>query len=828
MEEIELLNSQIERQQKTHEQVINDLEDKILALNASNQWLLSHNESLNRQLKDLKHKVKNKEKEYPDLIEPIQDIMYRISPEGFVTFISSSVQAHLGYIEEEIIGRHFTDLVLPEYSDFLVSAYIKMIEEKIETSYNEFPIKAKNGSTIWIGQTCRLLENGNLVAVARDISDRKIAEDSLNKTKSRFASLITNLQKGVLVEDEDGKIVLVNKLFCDIFDIPNLPANLIGKTISDVAHEGKYLFKESEKFALKIAKILDEKQIVVDEKLEMVDERILLRNFFPIFLENQYRGHFWEYSDITQQYISQELIRKSEEKYRGILNNVEMGLVEVDNDHIIIRAYDRFCKMVGYTEEELVGKNAKILFVPEEFDRVVSIQQIERLKGNSSTYELQLKRKDESLIWSIISGVPILGENGKVVGAMGIHYDINERKLLVEELEQAKQIAENAIQSEKQFLANMSHEIRTPLNAIIGMTHLLFDTSPSKQQQEYLDILKNSADFLLSLVSDLLDMAKIETGKMEVQNNPFDLVALLKNTQRFFQVKIDIRPVEISLMIDEHISGNYIGDNLILSKILSNIIGNAEKFTEKGSIGISVKSVKQWDELHWIEFKIEDTGIVMPDWDMDTVSQKIKQINAYDHKGMGLGLSITKQLVEILGGNISVKSEEEIGTTFIFTLPYKKLENIDLPAALKIQTAPKELNSCHILVAEDNVMNQKYISTLLNKWEINYVIAIDGSKAVEQAQKQLFDLILMDIQMPNIDGYEATYTIRNTKNLNQNTPIVALTASAMPEQKIKAMEVGMNDFVTKPFTPNNLLNIVQSFINSSTTIKNKDSKVETF
>ena len=828
MEEIELLNSQIERQQKTHEQVINDLEDKIFALNASNQWLLSHNESLNSQLKDLKHKVKNKQKEYPELIEPIQDIMYRISPEGFITFLSSPVKAYLGYFEEELIGRHFTDLVLPEYSEFLVSAYIKMIEEKIETSYNEFPIKAKNGSIIWIGQTSRLLENGNLVAVARDISDRKIAEDSLSITKSRLASLITNLQKGVLVEDEDGKIVLVNKLFCDIFDIPNLPANLIGKTISDVAHEGKHLFKESEKFALKIAKILDEKQIVVDEKLEMVDERILLRNFIPIFLENQYRGHFWEYSDITQQYTSQELIRKSEEKYRGILNNVEMGLVEVDNDHIIIRAYDRFCKMVGYTEEELVGKNAKILFVPEEFDRVVSKQQIERLKGNSSTYELQLKRKDESLIWSIISGVPILGENGKVVGAMGIHYDINERKLLVEELEQAKQIAENAIQSEKQFLANMSHEIRTPLNAIIGMTHLLFDTSPSKQQQEYLDILKNSADFLLSLVSDLLDMAKIETGKMEVQNNPFDLVSLLKNTQRFFQVKIDIRPVEISLMIDDHISGNYIGDNLILSKILSNIIGNAEKFTEKGSIDISVKSIKQWDELHWIEFKIEDTGIVMPDWDMDTVSQKIKQIDAYDHKGMGLGLSITKQLVEILGGNISVKSEEEIGTTFIFTLPYKKLENVDLPAALKIQTAPKELNSCHILVAEDNVMNQKYISTLLNKWEINYVIATDGGKAVEHAQKQLFDLILMDIQMPNIDGYEATYTIRNTKNLNQNTPIVALTASAMPEQKIKAMEVGMNDFVTKPFTPNNLLNIVQSFINSSTTIKNKDSKVETF
>lgn len=814
MERIELLNPQIVIHQKALEQSLKILEEKILVLNDSNQRLLSLNENLSTQLKDVTNKLESKEKEYPNFLEPIQDIMYRISPEGKITYVSTAVKERIGYVEEEIIGRHFTDLVLPEYKEVLVTAYKKMIEEKIATNYHEFPVKARNGNVIWIGQTSRLLENDNLVAVVRDISDRKISEDLLSITKSRLASLITNLQKGVLVEDENMKIVLVNKLFCDIFNISDVPENLIGRNISDVARERKHLFKQPENYVLRTVKILDEKQIVVDEKLEMVDGHILLRNFIPIFLDNQYRGHFWEYTDITEQYTSQELIRKSEEKYRGILNNVEMGLVEVDNNQIIIRAYDRFCKMVGYTEEELVGKNAKLLFIPEEFEKISCEQQIERLKGNSSTYDLQLKRKDKSLIWSIISGVPILGENGEVVGSMGIHYDINERKLLVQELERAKQIAEDARQSEKQFLANMSHEIRTPLNAIIGMTHLLFDTFLSSQQHEYLDILKTSTNFLLGLVSDLLDMAKIESGKIEVHNHPFDLVALLKTTHRLFQIKIDNRPVEISLTIDESISGNYIGDNLILSKILLNIIGNAEKFTKKGCIDITVKSKNQIDELHWIEFKIKDTGNVIPTWDTDTVSPTIKQINAYDHKGMGLGLSITKQLVEIQGGNITVKSKEGVGTTFIFNLPYKKSENTVSSSTHTTQIAPKALNKCHILVAEDNLMNQKYISSLLNKWEINYTIVIDGSKAVEEAQKQLFDLILMDIQMPNMDGYEATNTIRNTENLNQKTPIIALTASAMPEQKIKAMEVGMNDFVTKPFTPNNLLNILQSFINS--------------
>lgn len=569
MQKIEILKSQIERERIAHEKDINILKEKIVALNASNERLLRLNEKLTTQGKGENLWLENKEKRYPELIESIHDIMYQITSEGTFTFISSTVKERLGFVENEIIGRHFTDLVLPAYKESLFASYKKMITEKIPTTYYEFPVRAKNGKIIWIGQTSRLIENDNLVAVARDITDRKVAEDSLSITMSRFASLIANLQKGILVEDENKKIILVNQLFCDIFKISDQPDNLVGKTISEIIKDDKNLFKNSENYFSETARILHEKQLMVDEKLEMKNGNILLRTFIPIFLENHYRGHLWEYTDITKQYNSQELIRKSEEKYRGILNSVEMGLVEVDNNQIIIRAYDRFCKMVGYSENELVGKNAKTLFLPDEFDKIINGQQLERLKGNSSSYELQLRKKDGGLIWTIISGVPILGENGQVVGSMGIFYDINERKDLIIELEQAKKIAEDARQSERQFLANMSHEIRTPLNAIIGMTHLLFDTSPTAQQDEYLHILKTSANFLLNLVSDLLDMAKIESGKIEVQNNSFDLIGLLKTTKQLFQIKVENRPIEISLMIDERISGNYIGDNLILNSIQS-------------------------------------------------------------------------------------------------------------------------------------------------------------------------------------------------------------------------------------------------------------------
>ncbi len=821
MEEVEILKRRVEREQKARRQAERILEEKALALYTTNEQLKHLNENLEKQVNEGIFELQDTEKRYRELIESVQDIIYKISTDGYFTFVNSVVVNRLGYTENEIIGRHFTELVEPDYAIPLTETYRAMIEHKTESTYNEFPVKAKDGRIVWIGQTVRLIKNGDsvveLVAVARDISDRKATEDSLRATQTRLSTLITNLQKGVLVEDENRKIVLVNQQFCDTFSIQAPPETLIGMDCSNSAEQTKHLFKHPNIFIAKINKILEKKTLIVDENLQMADGRILLRTYIPIYLEKQYRGHLWEYADITEQYNARELIRKSEEKYRGIMNNMELGLLEVDNDQIIIRAYDSFCEMVGYTQDELVGKSAPELFLPEEFDQVLNNNQDERKKGSASSYELQLKKKDGTRLWVIISGAPILDEDGEVVGSMGIHYDITERKKLEQELELAKLIAEQARQSEKQFLANMSHEIRTPLNAIIGMTHLLFDTRPNKQQYEYLDILKTSADFLLTLISDLLDMAKIEAGKVEVQNHPFDLTGLLRTTQRLFQIKIENRPIELNLMIDGRISGYYIGDDLILNQILLNLIGNAEKFTEKGSIDITVKQKKQDEEFDWIEFKIEDTGSGIPAEKIDLIFQKFKQINSHGHKhkGTGLGLAITKQLVEIQGGTISVDSQEGIGSTFTFMLPYKKSESEILPTINEIQLAPKNINGSYVLVAEDNIMNQKYISSLLTKWEINFVIASDGKKAVEHAQKKLFDLILMDIQMPNMDGYEASITIRNTKCLNQKTPIIALTASAMLDQKSKAMSAGMNDFVTKPFAPNNLLSILQRYIGNT-------------
>ncbi len=505
--------------------------------------------------------------------------------------------------------------------------------------------------------------------------------------------------------------------------------------------------------------------------------------------------------------------RESEEKYRGIIENMELGLLEVDNNDVIVRAYDRFCQMVGYSADELIGKQAAAIFLDEELVSIIFEQNEKRKEGKTGVYEIPLRIKDGSIRWVLVSGAPIHNLNGEVVGSIGIHYDISDKKRLIEDLAQAKQLAEESQMAEKQFLANMSHEIRTPLNAIIGMAHLLYDTQPTAEQREYLDVLKNSSNFLHALISDILDMSKIEAGQIEVIPKEIDLVGMIRTHQKAFEMKTEGRPIEVEALLDARLEGIYIGDELLLNQVLNNLLSNAEKFTEKGTIGISVKKLQKQGDDVLLQFQVYDTGIGIGEDQINLIFQKFKQVNLQDrHKtqGTGLGLAIVKQLVEIMGGEIMVKSIPNEGTTFTFTLPLKKAR-ANSARVLTPNTPPPiatndaDIQQMYLLMVEDNVMNRKYLGTLLEKWKVKYDFAINGKEAIPLIQKTKYDLILMDIQMPIMDGYETTVAIRNTHNLNQNTTIVALTASAMNSQKNQAFDVGMDDYLSKPFTPAQLL-----------------------
>lgn len=819
-QDIALLERRLTREKTARKQAEAILEKKALELYNANDQLQHLNENLEQQIRDKLAELQQSEQRYRQLIESVEDIIYKISPDGIFTFVSPVVEKLLGFTEFEFVGRHFTEFIQFDYRQLLVTFYQSMLDNRQASTYMEFPVVSKTGQTVWIGQTVRLIEADDqvteLVAVARDVSARKQAEMALKATQIRLSTMITGLQSGVLVKDEQRRVILVNQLFCDIFGITERPDQLIGMDYAKAAESFKHLMTNPDEFVQQAEHLVANRQATVGEEISMVNGRILERDYIPIFQGDEYMGHLWNYNDVTEKYTARERIRRSEEKYRGIMNNMELGLLEVDNDQIITRAYERFCEMLGYSEDELVGQNMTDFLVPAEFIDIIEQQQRERLQGSAGSYEIQMITKGGDRIWTLVSGVPISDENGDVVGSMGIHFNLTERKLLEQELARAKQIADAARQAEKQFLANMSHEIRTPLNAVIGMSHLLFDTRPTQQQREYIDILKTSADFLHSLISDLLDMTKIEAGRIEVHARPFDLAGLLRATQKVFEMKLQSRPISVDVMLDARIIGDFVGDDLMLNQILMNLVGNAEKFTEEGNIQITAKIKKEEEGQFWIEFKVFDTGIGIPEEKIDLVFQKFKQVNpnGHKHKGTGLGLAISKELVEIQGGTISVKSQFGQGSVFTFTLPFAKSL---LPAEPKNKAEGTlalldGLAGCHVLVVEDNLMNQTYIGSLLTKWKIVYTLATDGKKAVEEAKKQPFDMILMDIQMPIMDGYEATVLIRSTQNPNKNAPVIALTASAMLDHKSIAMEAGMDDFLTKPFDPGQLLTLLQQYI----------------
>ena len=833
-EEIELLKRQLAREKAARLEAESILEQRSRELYEVNQHLYSLNRTLESQIEEKLDELGASEQRYKDILESVRDIIYRTSPDGYFIYVNPVVKSTLGFTEEEIVGLHYTSLIRPDYRDEAVEFYRKMYHEKQEHSYYRFPVVAKDKSIVWIGQTLNIVRNSEgrvieLVAVARDITDRIKAEEDLANTQLRLSTLITNLHSAVLVENENREIALTNQRFCDMFGLHISPNDMIGMNCSEFARSVKNLFLDPDEFSNGVERLLEARQPVVHEELRMADGRVLERDFIPVFLKDSYLGHLWKYTDVTDKHRAQEQIRRSEEKYRGIMDNMELGLMEVDPNQVIVKVYDRFCKAVGYSKEELVGKSAPELFIDKRDPDVAVLEENneKRKKGEASSYEMKLLKKDGTPIWMLISGAAIMDENGVQTGSIGVHYDITERKILEQELSEAKQIAEEARHAEKQFLANMSHEIRTPLNAIIGMTHLLFDTRPTEEQTEYLEILKTSSTFLHSLISDLLDMAKIEAGRIEVHKKEFDLIGLLRTSHRVFELKISKRPVEMILHLDPRIQNNVVGDELLLNQILQNLVGNADKFTEKGSITLSTEVLSEDEDKFTIRFSVKDTGTGIPKDKQGMIFQKFKQVNSHGHKhkGTGLGLAITKELIDIQGGTIWLESDEGKGCEFIFVLTYQKGSKEFIPIASNETREGKgnEMDNGYILVVEDNLMNQKYISTLLKKWDRTFKLANDGREAIEFTQKEKFDLIFMDIQMPHVDGYEATIAIRSTNNFNAGTPIVALTASAMLDQKVRAMEVGMDDFLPKPFAPSQLVNMLKKYAKSDT--KQKETPV---
>lgn len=534
----------------------------------------------------------------------------------------------------------------------------------------------------------------------RDISEEKRNKSELESATSRLKTLIYNLEAGILMEDENRRIALINKYFCNLFKIPVEPEMMLGIDCTRAADQSGHMFGDPEDFSQKIIHIISEKKPVIGEELELPNGVFFERDYLPIFSGDKFIGHLWQYRDITN------------------------------------------------------------------------------------------------------------------------------RKLVERSLKSAMVAAESASNAKSRFLANMSHEIRTPLNAIVGMIRLLCDTELSESQQKLLHNLNVSSGSLLSIINDILDFSKIESGQMDLDNSDFDLRELLQQVVDSMEYKAAEKKIALNLFIDPSIESLVIGDASRLHQVLNNLTSNAIKFTLEGRVDLRCELLKSDGKSYTVEFSVEDTGIgVNPDnigKIFESFQQEDESITRM-YGGTGLGLAISNQLVRLMGGSLKVSSTKGIGSKFYFSLDFAKGSTV-LPEQLPF-TIPEmfNLSEIRILLVEDNKFNQFIAKALLDKWGADTVIAENGRVAVDILKEATFDLVLMDLQMPVMDGITAAGIIRN--KLEMDIPILALTANVVKGIVEKCEAAGMNGYISKPFDPDDfyqkILSVLKNKILQLVTKSNK-------
>lgn len=547
--------------------------------------------------------------------------------------------------------------------------------------------------------------------------------------------------------------------------------------------------------------------------------------------------------DISARKQAEESLQRSEGRYRRLVETTDDWVWEVDADAIYTYASPKVKELIGYEPEEIIGVSVFDLMPPDEVDRVRSEFCEKALRGEPLVaMENTMLHKDGSRVIIETTGVPLFDSEGKLTGYQGCDRDITARKIAERDLknysaalEDANRTlrelytaAEAATRAKSEFLANMSHEIRTPMTAILGYAELLLENMKRPEDIEATMTIKRNGDHLLQLINDILDLTKIEAGKMEIE--PCDCLpaAIVADVVSLMRVRTEAKKLALDIQLSGPIPETIRTDPLRLRQILINLLGNAIKFTELGSIRLTVWMETDDDGSHRMRFDVTDTGIGMAENQIDSLFQPFTQCDASTSRkfgGTGLGLAISKRLAEMLGGGIEVKSTPDLGSTFSATVATGPLQNVRMidkvdKAASPTYDSPEKkkppkILGCRLLLVEDGPDNQRLISFVLKRAGAEVVLAENGQEALDivqgaQPHGNPFDLILMDMQMPILDGYEATRRLRTE---GFNNPIIALTAHAMSGDREKCIEAGCNDYLSKPIDRPALIETVTRHLN---------------
>lgn len=799
--------------------------------------------------KNFERQLSSSEAKYRGFFENSQSLVCTHDLKGNILSINHASALSIGYSVEEACTKNFFNIVPPHTKPF-VQLFLDELEQK-GASKGMMKITHKNGTVkTWMYDSIVIIQSDGskiVLGTAVDMTERLLLEKELKESNNRFFKIFDKNPVIMAISNmTTKKIEYVNETFLEVFGYTK--EEVIGKTsvelklISAEDREKTIDLLKKQGYIRSMEGMMSKKngeKFWVLTSIEIIDI-----NGNPFLLSSQ--------NNIDERKKMEEEISRLAEFQNVILDGTDYSIISTSEPDGIITTFNKGAeKMLGYKAEEMVGKTpaiihdeievtarAKVLSqeLNTEIEPGVDVFHIKSRLGNSAdTNEWTYISKDGTRIPVELSITTLRSSKNQIVGYLGIAKDIRESKKVKEAIINAREKAEQAVVAKNSFLANMSHEIRTPMNAIIGFTDLLAQSELDENQKECVDSVKLAGINLLAIINDILDFSKIESGKITIENVKFNLKETLKNIYNLLSVKAKEKQIEYDFFLDATLPDIVMGDSIRLNQILINLIGNAIKFTEQGSITVSVKKIEENATSFKIKFIVKDTGIGIEKDKIDAVFDRFSQANSETTRkfgGTGLGLSIAKNLVELQGGKMNLKSELGKGSEFSFELIYKKVDgNVIDKEDKRIIVSHQHKGQVKILLCEDNQLNQSLAKKVFKKFGFDFEIADNGKVGLEKLKTGKYDIILMDLQMPEMDGYQATTIIRN--ELKLNIPIVAMTAHSLVGEKEKCIEIGMNDYIGKPFTQDDLyykicLNLSQSAVNlESQTIVETEKEIDT-
>lgn len=825
--------------------------------------------------------LQNTKMQLESIFNEISDVVYAMKlPDYMLLFITPSVEKISGFKVEELMQENlwWERVIHPE--DMWVPEKVLYDIESVGTYNLTHRILTKDNQVKWVSNRGKVIYDENqkpvrLDAIITDKTLQQLAEQNLQK-EIRFQKILLDISTTYINIDLNDVESTINASLQDIGTFVNADRayifsyNFTDKTTSNT-HEwcADGISKEIEnlqdipfdamqdlvdKHIMGQAFIQDNVYLMDDEKSGKFKQLQLsqsIKSFIAIPLRNHNEligfvgfdavRNFHTYTEREVSLLNlyanmiinirnrknwEQHLTAQEEKYRNIIANMNLGLLEVDNRDTILFANQSFCELSGYSLQELIGCNIGNLPIFDEAYHLIQENQFKRVIGISDSYEVNITdKKGHTRCW-FVSGAPNFNDKGQLVGTIGIFLDITTQKDLEQQLANARDEAERAAKAKEIFLTNMSHEIRTPLNVIIGMIRQLRTGRLNEEQHFYINHSYSAAKHLLTILNNVLDMAKIEANELELKYQDFSLKYLAYNVQNILYAQAQDKGIDFIVYVSPVLNQAFIGDDTRLRQILINLLGNSIKFTEKGNVSLRIEVLESNEKSQRVNISVEDTGIGMSDEFINRIFEKFSQENDgtnRKYEGTGLGMAISRDLLLMMGSELKVSSAKNVGTTisFILDLPIGNRAKI---ASYEEPFKKEDLQGAHILVVEDNKMNLFLASKALTTMGCTVAEANNGLEALQILEHESFDIILMDIQMPEMDGIDVTKHIREKMKLK--VPIIALTANAFKHDTDYYLSIGMNDYIIKPYNQSEFFTKIAHYYNLQKVSAEEDNVIQ--